>query len=39
MVQGILHGAQGGLGVVAAMQVVAGAELEDDAFLGHDRFL
>src|SRR4029079_13174741 len=31
VVQGVLHGAQGGLGVVAAMQVVAGAELEDDS--------
>src|SRR5260370_1287583 len=29
-------GAQRGLGVVAAMQIVAGAELEDDALVGHD---
>ena len=31
--QGILHGAQRGLGVVGAVQVVAGAELQDDAGL------
>src|SRR5207248_6403018 len=37
VVERVLHRAQGGLGVVAAMQVVAGAELEDDAFLGHHR--
>ena len=31
--QRVLHGAQRGLGVVGAVQVVAGAELQDDAVL------
>ena len=33
--QRVLHGAQRGLGVVGAVQIVAGAQFQDDARLGH----
>jgi hypothetical protein len=32
MVQGILHRAQSGLGVIPAMQIIAAAHFQDDAF-------
>mgnify|MGYP003407149297 CR=1 FL=1 len=35
LVQGVLHRAQRRLGVVATVQVVAGAHLQDDALEGH----
>jgi len=33
VMQGVLHGAQCGLGVVGAVQIVAGAQLQNDAVL------
>jgi hypothetical protein len=35
MVQGVLNGAQRGLRVVVAVQIVTGSQLQDDAFHGH----
>ena len=32
MVEGVLHGAPRGLGVILAVEIVAGAHFEDDAF-------
>ena len=39
MVQRVLHRAQSRLGVVPAMQVIAAAKLQDNAFARHDRRL